>query len=188
MHSEPVLKGVFPGLMIRLLAIPVGLCLKVVASEMLHSRSPQRQWEGLMCLLLIILFYGLHSVGLHMLFELGQRLTNQLAEPQRRVAWQRYLVLRILTSGPITVFVVGTLVAIGISFENPSVQFFSRPLNPRTLIPLSFVGSNIIYLMVFTAAPLSKLLDEYPLVVPYYTTAITTGFIGSLLAFFTFAN
>jgi hypothetical protein len=188
MHRESVLKGVFPGLMIRLLAIPVGLCLKVVASEMLHSRSPQRQLEGLMCFVLVILFYGLHSVGLHMLFEVGRGLTNQLPDSQRGVIWQRYLVLRTLGLGPVTVFVVGTLLAVGISFENPSVQFLSWSLSPRTLIPLSFAGVGIVCAMVLTAVPLSKLMDEYPIVVPYYTTAMAFGFVGSLVAFFSFTN
>ena len=173
-----------------LLGIPVVLCLETVASVTLHSRSSQTQWEGLICFVLIILFYGLHSVGLHMLFEVGRRLTNQLRLPdsQRRALWQRYLVLRILALGPVTVFVVGTLLAVGISFENPSVQFLSWSLSPRTLIPLSFAGVGLVYAMIFAAAPRNVIMDEYPVVMPYYTAAMAAGFVGSLVVFFTFMN
>lgn len=140
----------------------------------------------------------------------------EVSDARRRVFWQRYLIRRILCSLPLTIWVIATLATVGgifeqsVQLEQPYFGWWARfgqsvqleqpgvfgwwvrfeqsmqPLNAALLILASFIAVGMVYAIVFTAAPLSKILDEYPLVVPYYTTAITTAFVSSLAVLFTF--
>lgn len=159
-QSRPAFLDALPDLVIGLVGIPVAISAQGVAQVALEEtgKGNPRQVEGLIYFALILVLYGLASVGMLMVFE-GDHVTAV-----NEHEWQARLIMRLVLMVPVAFVFTITLIAVGVSYDKGKLYLLYWEVAPSLMMLIS-CATNI---LLTCLALRSRVKNHYPTAQPFW--------------------
>jgi hypothetical protein len=183
-QPRPAFLDALPDLIIGLIGIPVAVSAQRVAETALgFANEPQRLIEGLVYFALILVLYGLASIGMLMVFEVEYVAIRPAEDDKDDRGWQARLVATLGYMTPFAFLFTISLIAAGISYSKEGPEFFKKSL---FLSPAALLVASVFMNMGLTALalkPRGRVFERFQVAHPFWAVVQFAAFVVAAAMF-----